>query len=365
VCAAEGIAADFVKGGNVSVATSPAQLARLRAGLAHDRKWGDTEDVVTFLTRDELRERISVAGALGGLFSPHCARIQPAALAEGLAAAAERRGADIYEATPVTAILPGGSGGSHRGAVARTPFGDVRAKTVLRCTEGFTAALPGSRRALLPMNSSMVVTEPLPDSAWKEIGWDRFETLGDAAHAYMYAQRTADGRIALGGRGVPYRFASATDELGQTSQETAEALGEILRRMFPAAANARLEHAWCGVLGVPRDWCASVSYDAAAGIGWAGGYSGHGVAAANLAGRTLAGLVLGVSSELTSLPWVGHHSRDWEPEPTRWAGVHGLYAMYRLADRLETPAARSGSQARVALGEVLGHIGDAISGIPH
>jgi glycine/D-amino acid oxidase-like deaminating enzyme len=366
VCAAEGIAADFVKGGNISVATSPSQLARLRAGLAHDRKWGDAQDVVTFLTRDETRERINVAGALGGLFFPHCARIQPAALAEGLAAAAERRGADIYEATPVTAILPGQDSGDSGGAIARTPFGDVRAKSVLRCTEGFTAAFPGSRRDLLPMNSSIVVTEPLPDSAWKEIGWGGFETLGDAAHAYMYAQRTADGRIALGGRGVPYRFGSATDELGKTSPATADALGEILRQMFPATATARLDHAWCGVLGVPRDWCASVSYDPASGIGWAGGYSGHGVAASSLAGRTLAELALGVSSELTRLPWVGHRSRGWEPEPARWAGVHGLYALYRLADRLETPpAAGSGSQARVTLGKALGHIGDAVSGIPH
>ncbi len=368
VCAAEGIAADFTKGGRISVATSPTQLARLRAGLGHERKWGDGEDVVSFLPRDEMRERINVAGALGGVYMPHSARIQPAALAEGLAAAAERRGADIYEATPVTAILPA----SGSGAIARTPFGDVRAKTVLRCTEGFTAAFPGARRALLPMNSSMVVTEPLPDSAWREIGWDGFETLGDQAHAYMYAQRTADGRIALGGRGVPYRFGSATDQFGETSPATVAALADIVARMFPAAAHARLDHAWCGVLGVPRDWCATVTYDAASGTGWAGGYTGVGVAASNLAGRTLADLVLGVSSDLTSLPWVGHRSRNWEPEPARWAGVHGLYSLYRLADRLETPAAQGqgggharGGHARVAVGAALGRVGDAISGIPH
>jgi glycine/D-amino acid oxidase-like deaminating enzyme len=246
--------------------------------------------------------------------------------------------------------------------VARTVFGDVRAKSVLRCTEGFTAGLPGARRALLPMNSSMVVTEPLPAAAWQEIGWEGFETLSDEAHAYMYAQRTADGRIALGGRGVPYRFGSATDHLGATDPGTASALGEVLRRMFPAAASARLEHAWCGVLGVPRDWCASVSYDPATGLGRAGGYSGHGVAASNLAGRTLADLVLGVPSELTSLPWVGHRSRPWEPEPARWAGVHGLYALYRLADRLESAA---DSPPRVAAGEALARVGDLISGIPH
>jgi glycine/D-amino acid oxidase-like deaminating enzyme len=214
-----------------------------------------------------------------------------------------------HEATPVTEILPvGADGAGGVGAVARAVFGDVRARTVLRCTEGFTAGLPGSRRALLPMNSSMVVTEPLPDAVWKQIGWDGFETLSDEAHAYVYAQRTADGRIAIGGRGVPYRFGSAVDHLGVTQPSTIAALAGVLRRMFPAVGDARLEHAWCGVLGVPRDWCASVTYDPPSGLGWAGGYTGHGVAAANLAGRTLADLVAGVSSPLTSLPWVGHRS---------------------------------------------------------
>ncbi len=362
VCAAESIDCDFRKGGRLSVATTPSQLARLRAGLIALRERGEGDDVYQFLTRDETRERVNVAGALGGLYAPASARVQPAALAAGIAAAAERRGAEIYEATPVSLIEPAGPGQ----AVARTKFGDVRARSVLRCTEGYTAALPGLRRALLPMNSHMVVTEPLDGAAWREIGWAACETLSDEAHAYMYAQRTADGRIALGGRGVPYRFASAVDHLGVTDASTVTALTTVLRRLFPAAADARIAHAWCGVLGVPRDWCASVTYHPASGLGWAGGYTGHGVAAANLAGRTLADLVAGERSALTTLPWVGHRGRAWEPEPARWAGVHGLYALYRLADRLESPApGETAAGSRVRLGEALGHAGDAISGIPH
>ena len=142
VCAAESIAADFLRGGRLAVATTPTQLARLRAGLAHVREWGDGEDVYEFLSRDETRERINVAGALGSIYAPHSARVQPAALAAGLAAAAERRGVEIYEATPVTAIR--GAAGSAAGAVAETVFGDVRARSLLRCTEGYTALLPGS-----------------------------------------------------------------------------------------------------------------------------------------------------------------------------------------------------------------------------
>jgi glycine/D-amino acid oxidase-like deaminating enzyme len=363
VCEVESIACDFVKGGRLSVATTPSQLARMREGLVGLRERGDGDGVYQFLSRDEARPRVNVAGALGGLYAPASARVQPAALAAGIAAAAERRGVEIYEATPVSLISPAESGG---GAVAQTKFGDVRARSVLRCTEGYTAALPGLRRALLPMNSHMVVTEPLDGAAWQEIGWAGCETLSDEAHAYMYAQRTADGRIALGGRGVPYRFGSATDHLGMTDSSTVVALTRVLRRMFPAAADTRIEHAWCGVLGVPRDWCASVTYHPGAGTGWAGGYTGHGVAAANLAGRTLADLVSGERSPLTMLPWVGHRSRDWEPEPARWAGVHGLYALYRLADRLESPApGEMAGDSRVRLGEALGRVGDMISGIPH
>ena len=349
VCAAEGIDAGLVKGGTLTVATSAAQDTRLRQRLDQDRSWGDGEEIVRYLDQDELAGRLQVAGAVGALYSPHCARVQPADLVAGLAEVVTRSGVLLYEATPVTSVSAGRAG---------TPAGDVRAPFVLRCTEGFTANMPAQHRTLLPMNSSMIATGPLSEAAWKSIGWDGFETLSDEAHAYIYAQRTPDGRIALGGRGVPYRFGSGLDHDGEIAPSTITQLGRILRRMFPAAAEAGLEHAWCGVLGVPRDWCGTVSMDPRTGLGWAGGYSGHGVAAANLAGRTLADLVRGVPTPLTTLPWVGHRSPRWEPEPARWAGVRGLYALYRAADRLE--AARGSPRT-----SPLAQVGDLISGLPH
>ncbi|NED87700.1 FAD-binding oxidoreductase, partial [Streptomyces sp. SID11233] len=161
---------------------------------------------------------------------------------------------------------------------AVTPYGTVRAPYVLRCTEGFTAGLKGERRTWLPMNSSMIVTEPLPAAFWERAGWEGRETLGDFAHAYLYAQRTADDRIALGGRGVPYRYGSRTDNDGRTQPSTVAELRELLVRLFPQLAGARVAHAWSGVLGVPRDWCATVCLDRSTGLGWAGGYVGSGVA---------------------------------------------------------------------------------------
>ncbi|MBN0045063.1 FAD-dependent oxidoreductase [Streptomyces actuosus] len=337
----EGIDAAVHRGGVLEVARTPAQLARLRAFHEHELSYGET-DRLLFGAR-ETAERIRIADAVGSAWTPHGARVHPVRLVKGLAAAVEALGVTVHESTPVTEVRPG---------QAVTPYGTVRAPYVLRCTEGFTASLKGQRRTWLPMNSSMIATEPLTEAQWERIGWAGCETLGDMAHAYMYAQRTADGRIALGGRGMPYRFGSRTDNDGSTGPATVEALRGILVDFFPTLAGVRVEHAWSGVLGVPRDWCATVTLDRATGLGWAGGYVGSGVATANLAGRTLRDLVRSDAgrsgrTELTDLPWVGHKVRKWEPEPLRWLGVHGMYATYRSADRRER-ASRSTAPSRLA-----------------
>ncbi|BFV60507.1 FAD-dependent oxidoreductase [Kitasatospora sp. CMC57] len=328
--AAEGIDADIARGGVLEVARTPAQLTRLLAFAAEERTYGEDELIV--LSAAETTARIRVDGVLGGTWTPHGARIQPAKLAQGLARVVQDLGVVIHEGTEVTAVHPATAG---RRARAETAAGTVTADYVLRATEGFTARLRGERRTWLPMNSAMIVTERLPDSFWAGTGWQGHEVLGDFAHAYMYAQRTADDRIALGGRGVPYRFGSRTDTDGTTQQRTVDQLRDVLHRFFPGIADARIDQAWAGVLGVPRDWCATVELDRATGLGWAGGYVGSGVTTTNLAGRTLRDLVLGDRTELTGLPWVGHTVRRWEVEPLRWLGVHGLYAAYHAADRQE------------------------------
>lgn len=345
----ESIDADVHQGGVLEVAYTPAQLGRLKAFHATELEFGEKDRLL--LGARETAERIRVAGAVGSAWTPHGARIHPVKLVKGLAAAVEALGVTVHESTPVTEIRP-----KH----AVTPYGTVRAPYVLRCTEGFTASLKGRRRAWLPMNSSMIATEPLPADLWETIGWEGRETLGDMAHAYMYAQRTADGRIALGGRGVPYRFGSRTDNDGRTQPETIEALREILIRFFPQLAGVAVTHAWSGVLGVPRDWCATVTLDRSTGLGWAGGYVGSGVATANLAARTLRDLVQQDSgqsgpTDLTTLPWVNHKVRRWEPEPFRWLGVQGMYAAYREADRREL-STHSATTHRIAV------VADRVSG---
>jgi glycine/D-amino acid oxidase-like deaminating enzyme len=324
VCEAEGINAEIIKGGELNVAFNAAQHARLLEWAEDEHAWGFDEVIVR--SAQETLDRISMPDVVSSIWHPHCARIQPAKLAQGLRSLILELGVELYEDTTVTEIRP------HQ---VLTLSGIVTADHVIRATEGFTAALKGVHRQVLPMNSSIIVTDPLPDEMWEEIGWNGYETLGDMAHVYFYAQRTSDNRIAMGGRGVPYRYGSNTDNNGQAQQSTINTLAALTHKHFPQTKSVGFDHVWSGVLGVPRDWSAAVNYVSSTGEGSAGGYVGTGVTATNLAGRTLRDLILGQSTELAELPWVNHKVRNWEIEPLRWIATHGLYAAYGFADKQE------------------------------
>ncbi|MEN3310169.1 MAG: hypothetical protein V7603_6371 [Micromonosporaceae bacterium] len=337
VAAAEGIDCHYRKGGTVVLARTAAQLARARDQVAEARGYGFGPDDLDLLGADEARTRCGATEVLGGTYTPHCAAIHPARLVRGLARAVVRRGVDVYEHTPALSIGPGS---------VVTPQGTVRAGVVVRATEAFTARLPGYRRTLVPVYSLVVATPPLPASFWETAGLAERETFNDHRHLIVYGQRTADDRLVFGGRGAPYHFGSRVRPAFDREPKVFAGLGRLLAELFPALGpKVPVEYTWGGPLGVPRDWCASVGLDRESGLAWAGGYVGDGVATTNLAGRTLADLILARDTELTGLPWVGRRSPRWEPEPLRWLEVNaGLRAM-TVADAEE---ARTGRPSRTA-----------------
>lgn len=303
------------------------------------------------MERAEAEERLGADRVLGATFTPHCAAIDPARLARGLADAVVRRGASLHERTVVRSIEPGA--GAKRPTV-RTDRGTVRADVVVRATEGWTSTLPGQRRSLAPIYSLMIATEPLPERFWANGRLAHRETFADHRHLIIYGQRTADGRLAFGGRGAPYHFSSAIEARFDRAPRVHEALRATLVELFPELSGVAVTHRWGGPLGVPRDWHSSVGLDRASGVAWAGGYVGDGVSTTNLAGRTLADLILGRDSDLVVLPWVGHRSRRWEPEPLRWLGINAALWATGLADRSEQ---RTGRPSRLAarVDRLLGH----------
>ncbi len=345
--AGEGIEAQLAKGGTIALARGPAQLARARAEVAHARAWGRDEDDLRLLDRAGAEEVVRAGGTVGATYTPDCAALHPARLVRGLARAVERRGVRVLERTPVTSIAPGR---------CTTPHGVVRADVVVRATEGYTPRLPGHERDVVPVYSLVIATEPLPDAVWDEIGLARRETFTDHRHLIVYGQRTADGRLVFGGRGAPYHLGSAVRPGHDRDPRVHARLLATLHEMFPAlgrGAGVRVTHAWGGPLGIPRDWCASVGLDRASGLAWAGGYVGDGVATTNLAGRTLRDLVLGHDTDLTGLPWVGHRSPRWEPEPLRWLGINAGLRATTLADAEESLTGRPSLVAR-AVAPLLG-----------
>jgi glycine/D-amino acid oxidase-like deaminating enzyme len=344
--AAEGIDCGFAKGGILSVARNEAQEERIRAHVEHDRQWGWGETDVMALSREQVLERVHIPDARLGSFTPHGARVNPARLARGLAEAVERKGGVIYEQTAVQFIEPGR---------VVTEHGTVRAEHVIRATEAFTVQFPNQSRTYLPLYSLMIATEPLPQTVWDELGWNGLETISDAHHLFFYAQRTTDNRIAIGGRGAPYSLGSPIDEHFEQNAKVKERLISTLFAAFPAARGAQITHHWGGALGVPRDWSMSVSYDPATGLGFAGGYSGHGVAATSLSGRTLTDLILRRDSDLTSMPWVNHPVRNWEPEPLRWIASRAIVGIMGTSDKVEDAGAKETAKRMAIIRPFLGH----------
>jgi glycine/D-amino acid oxidase-like deaminating enzyme len=320
----ETIECAYTRGGNISLARSPAQLSRAQAEVNEAESWGRSD--LSLLTTGEASAVIGSSRILGATYTPHCAVLQPAKLVHGLAAACEHHGVSIFEKTRALSISPG---------TVSTTHGVVSANQVIRATEGYTRTLRGQSRAIAPVYSLMIATEPLSEVIWEQIRLRRRETFNDHRHLIIYGQRTADDRIVFGGRGAPYHFGSRTLSSFDRNERVFAKLRATLIDLFPLLSNTQITHSWGGALGIPRDWCASVGIDTSTGIGWAGGYVGDGVSTANLAGRTLRDLIMGEESSLTQLPWVGHQSRRWEPEPLRWLGINAGLQTMTLADTEE------------------------------
>ncbi len=336
---AAGVDADYVKGGTVAYARSAVQLAAARAEAEEAREYG--------VDRVELwdEDRVGAAGAHGASFDPACARVHPAKLVRGMARAIENAGATIAEQTEVLDWAPG------RVSTAR---GTVTADRIVLATEGYGATLRGSHRRIMPLYSLMIATEPLPDAFWDGIGLRHGQTFTDFRHLLIYGQRTADNRFAFGGRGARYHWGSAIRPEYDRSPRVFEHLRRALLELFPAAKDAAITHRWGGPLGVPRDWHASVNYDPATRIATAGGYVGDGLSTTNLAGRTLADLLIGADTELTRLPWVNHRSPSWEVEPLRFAGANAGMTAMAIADAEERVTGRPSLAARI-MGPLVGH----------
>lgn len=328
VAAAELIDCDLAVGGLVTVARTPAQLARLRDGAVAARAW---DDELELLTPDEVTAHVGgtvgVGGAvLGGTFTPDAARVQPVRLVRGLVEVVTARGARIAEDTRALRVSPG---------ALVTEQGTVRARSVVVTTGSGGTDL---HRPAPAGRVHAIATAPLPADMWRAVGLDRGRTLADASHRPVHAVRTADDRLVLSGR-----VGMAGDQDPRATRRLRAALADLL----PAASGASVTHAWGGVASPVHDGRLALGMDPDTGIAWADGHGDDGVITANLAGRTLADLLTGTDSALTRLPRVGGRVAAGVLWPAR-ALVRT--ALPRLADAEERLTGRPSRLSRLGGG---------------
>ena len=346
VLAREAIECDWHRGGSLTSATIPLQRERLVSDLRAQHAVGISHDDLRWLEPGEVADELRLADSHGAVYTPHCATVNPYSLVLGLARAARRRGVHLWEESPVVSFTNGEvvhAATADAGDTPSTP-GVVRAGLVVQATEGYSASFAQTPRTMVPLYSLMVATEPLPSAVLKQLNWSRRATFTDAGHMIIYAQLTRDGRIAIGGRGAPYHFASRVRASYDLDDETHLRIAQAIARHFPAAADARITHRWGGPLGVPRDWTPFVVVDRESRYARIGGYTGDGVASTNLLARTVVDEWLKLDTSLRRLPFVGHQTTNWEVEPLRFLGVNGLI---HLSDSIDRHEARTGRSPRV------------------
>jgi glycine/D-amino acid oxidase-like deaminating enzyme len=311
----ERIDAQFRKGGYLSLARGAHQLPTIHATLAEYERLG-LADRYRLLSAEEAAGRVRVANLNGALYGSECASVHPGRLVRGLARAVERLGGVIYEQTEVTGFAGGES------PRLETDAGELRAKkAIVLAGEAYLTRLRKLHRALMPVYSLIVLTEPLTAEQWSRIGWQNGESIASNRLTVDYLTKTADGRILFGSRGAPYEFGSKITDRQDRHEATHARARAALVEWFPALEGIRFTHAWGGPLGMPRDWMPRATFDPASRIAMACGYTGQGVSTTNLAGRILASLILEKGSALEALPLAQRRSSAWEPEPFRWLGV--------------------------------------------
>jgi len=334
----EGIDARYRKGGVLTCAARyPEQATRLRAQLAELHQHGHADEDYRWMTPEQLAGQVRMAGAYGAIFSPHCATIHPARLVRGLADAVQRLGVSIYDRSPVEQWRPG---------QLRTAQATVKARWIVPAIEGYAGSLQPLGQYQIPVQSLIVATAPLPTSTWAQIGLEHGQAFSENSRQVTYAHRSHDDRMVFGARGG-YRFGGRLRPDVPLTQAELDLRRRLLAELFPQLATVEFTHAWGGNLSMARRMRPHMLVDPANGVALAGGYGGEGVGASNLAGRTLADLILGNDSELARMPWV---IRDqslaqalprWEPEPWRWLAYKSVSSVFAAEDRiLANPAAR-------------------------
>src|SRR3954468_14782717 len=245
----------------------------------------------------------------GGIVDETSAGVNPAQYVSGLAAAALRAGALVYENARVQGIQRNSQNGS-AGFSVLSPRGNILAQNVLIATSGYTStATPALQKKIIPIGSFIIATEPLPHDLARELS-PRNRMIFDSKYYLHYYRLTPDNRMLFGGR------AAFFPETKNTIRRSAEILRRDLVEVYPQLRDSKIEYAWGGTLDLCFDTMPHAGQTD--GIYYALGYAGHGVAMATYLGAKVAEQISGqrVDIPFTEIPFPGapmglYNERPW------------------------------------------------------
>jgi glycine/D-amino acid oxidase-like deaminating enzyme len=305
-CAEHGIDCEYVKGGLMVVATNAGQERRVDADLAAAEALG-LEGFVP-LTGDQCRERVNSPTYVRGYWEEACAVLHPAKLARGLAAVLRGMGVRLHEHTPIRSVEREGDD-----VVVRGEGTEVRAPQAVLATNAWAAELPAFRRKVVPLYTYVLLTEPLTDAQWREVGWANREGVEDKRNFVHYYRATADGRILWGGGdGLIYRDMRIRPALDRSALVRPQ-LEATFRETFPQLAQVKIAYHWGGPVGITAPFVPYFGSLEGGRVHYGHGYNGHGVAPTHTGGCILADRVLGRDRGYASLPFVDSREPSFPP----------------------------------------------------
>lgn len=298
----EGIDCNFTRCGRVKLAAKPAHYDKLVR--AHDLLAAEVDANVRLVPPERIREEVGSDAFHGALIQTTSAQIHPARFGVGLAEAAARAGAKIYEGAEVTGLdrLP-------TGWRVTSSRGTVDAKQVLVATGGAPAAAPFGffRRRIVSVGSFVVATEPLDDALIDRLlpGRRNYVTSKNIGNYFRLAP---DNRLIFGGRA---RFAISDP---RSDMKSGRILEYTLGAIFPALKGVGIDHVWGGMVDLTADRLPRAGETD--GLYYSMGYSGHGVQMATHMGQQMARVM---SGEPDANPWAnldwpsvpGHFGKPW------------------------------------------------------
>ncbi len=292
----ESIDCNFSRCGHLEVACKRAHFDGYEESAALVKREFNHE--LRIIPKNGLRGEIGSDIYFGGMVDETSAGLNPARYVAGLAHAAQRAGACLYDHTRVTSVELEKNNNARKFRVY-TSKGAITAREVILASGAYTTdATPALRKKIIPIGSYIIATEVLPSDLARELS-PRNRMIYDSKHFLYYYRLTPDNRMLFGGR------AAFFPETENTVRQSAEILRCGMISVYPQLRDAKVEFVWGGTL----DFTLDVMPHAGKidGMYFAAGFAGHGVAAATWFGMKLAGLICGDPNDIPfdGLPFRG------------------------------------------------------------